>query len=115
MISVESIELDSKVICGAEDNHKDSGIKSCAAESSDLFLSFLERESMTTKQDANNQEIEALCTEENSNESDTKNEECDKASKSDEGNVTRDNTGTPKKQENEERVKNKAEKKTLTH
>ncbi|KAK6780198.1 hypothetical protein RDI58_022382 [Solanum bulbocastanum] len=87
---------------------------------------------MTTRQDANNQEIEArkllavklvreaierillpevqdhssnndhlvtseVCTEENSNESDTKNEECDKASKSNEGNVTRDNTGCPEK------------------
>ncbi|KAK4725406.1 hypothetical protein R3W88_028185 [Solanum pinnatisectum] len=56
-----------------------------------------------------------VCTEENSNESDTKNEECDKASKSDEGNVTRDNTGSPEKQENEERVTNKAEKKAPTH
>ncbi|KAK4716244.1 hypothetical protein R3W88_014582 [Solanum pinnatisectum] len=149
MISAKSTELDNKVIRGAEDNHKDSGNKSCAAESSDSFLSFSERESMTTKQDANSQEIEAskllavklvreaierillpevqdhssdnqlvvseVCTEENSNESDTKNEECDKASKSDKGNVTRDNTGSPEKQENEERVTNKAEKKAPTH
>ncbi|KAK6784365.1 hypothetical protein RDI58_017820 [Solanum bulbocastanum] len=63
MISAESTELDSKVICGAEDNHKDSGNKSY-----------------------------------------TKNEECDKASKSDKGNVTRDNTGSPEKQENEEQL-----------
>ncbi|KAG5583474.1 hypothetical protein H5410_054101 [Solanum commersonii] len=150
MISDESTELDSKVICGAdEDNHKDGSNKSCAAESSDSFLSFSERESMTTKQDANNQEIESrkllavklvreaierillpevqdhssdnqlvtseVCNEENSNESDTKNEECDKASKSDEGNVTRDNTGSPEKQENKELVTNKAEKKAPTH
>ncbi|KAK4716331.1 hypothetical protein R3W88_014669 [Solanum pinnatisectum] len=149
MILAESIELDSKVIRGAKDNHKDSGNKSCAAESSDSFLSFSERESMTTKQDANSQEIEArkllaiklvreaierilfqkfkithhiinyvhyttMCTEENSNESDTKNEECDKASKSTDGNVTRDNTGSPEKQENEERVTNKAKKKVPT-
>ncbi|WMV33022.1 hypothetical protein MTR67_026407 [Solanum verrucosum] len=116
MISDESIELDIKVIRGAdEDNHKDGGNKCCAAESSDSFLSCSERESMTTNQDANNQDIEArkllavklvreaikrilllevqdhsynqlatssdLCNEENSNESDTKNEECDKAYK----------------------------------
>ncbi|KAK6786423.1 hypothetical protein RDI58_014948 [Solanum bulbocastanum] len=56
-----------------------------------------------------------MCSEENSNELDTKNEECDKASKSDEGNVTRDNTGSPEKQENEERVTNKVEKKETTH
>lgn len=150
MISDKSTELDSKVIHGAdEDNHKDGSNKSCAAESSDSFLSFSARESMTTKQDANNQEIEArkllavklvreaierillpevqdhssdnqlvtseVCNEENSNESDTKNEECDKASKSDEGNVTRDNTDSPEKQENEELVTNKAEKKAPTH
>ncbi|XP_049376086.1 calmodulin binding protein PICBP-like [Solanum verrucosum] len=150
MLLDESTELDSKVIRGAEeDNYKDSGKKSCAAESSDSFLSFSERESMTTNQDANNQEIETrkllavklvreaikrillpevqdqssdnqsvtseVCTEENSNKSDTKNEECDKASKSDEGNVTRDNTGCPEKQENEELVTNKAEKKVPTH
>ncbi|KAL3327193.1 hypothetical protein AABB24_037740, partial [Solanum stoloniferum] len=151
MLADESTELDNKVIRGAdEDNHKDGSNKSCAAEGSDSFLSFSKRESMTTKQDANNQEIEArkllavklvreaierillpevqdqssdnqlvtseaVCTEENSNESDTKNEECDKASKSDVGNVTRDNTGSPEKQENEERVMNKAEKKALTH
>ncbi|KAG5599588.1 hypothetical protein H5410_030958 [Solanum commersonii] len=59
MISDESTELDIKVICGAdEDNHKDSGNKCYAAESSDSFFSCSERESMTTNQDANNQEIE---------------------------------------------------------
>ncbi|KAK4737419.1 hypothetical protein R3W88_001116 [Solanum pinnatisectum] len=128
MISDESIELDSKVIHGAEDNHKDSGNRSCAAESSNSFLSCSERESMTTNQDANNQEIKArkllavklvreaikrillpkvqdhlynqsatiseLCNEENSNESDTKNEECDKAYKLDEGSITRENIDT---------------------
>ncbi|KAK4734243.1 hypothetical protein R3W88_008504 [Solanum pinnatisectum] len=95
MISNESTELDNKVIRGAdEDNHKDSGNKSCAAESSDSFLSCSERESMTTNQDANNQEIEArnlLAIKLKSNESDTKNEECDKAYKSDEGSITREN------------------------
>ncbi|XP_055809211.1 calmodulin binding protein PICBP-like [Solanum dulcamara] len=145
MISDESTELDSKVIRGDdEEYHKDGCNKSCAAESSDSFLSFSERESMTTNQDANSQEIEArkllaiklvreaierillpevqdqssdnqsvtseVCTEENSNESDTKNEECDKA-----GNITRENTGSPEKQENEEQVTNKAEKKAPTH
>ncbi|KAK6778959.1 hypothetical protein RDI58_025677 [Solanum bulbocastanum] len=108
----------SKVIRGAnKDNHKDGSNKSCAAESSDSFLSFSERESMTTIQDANNQEIEALRTEENSNESDTKNEECDKASKSDEGNVIRDNIGSPEKQKNEERLvpDPEAEKVNLKH
>ncbi|KAK6791557.1 hypothetical protein RDI58_010638 [Solanum bulbocastanum] len=127
MISAESAELDNKVICGAEDNHKDSGNKSCATESSDSFVCFSKRESMTTKQDANNQEIETrkclavklvreaierillpevqdhsldtqlVTCEENSNESDTKNEECDKASKLDEGNVIGDNNGNPEK------------------
>ncbi|KAK4725410.1 hypothetical protein R3W88_028189 [Solanum pinnatisectum] len=140
MLSDESTELDSKVIRGAdEDNHKDGSNKSCAAESSDSFLSFSKRESMTTKQDANNQEIEArkllavklvreaieriLLPEVQDHSSDnqlvtsedTKNEECDKASKSDEGNVTRANTGSSEKQENEERVTNKAEKKAPTH
>ncbi|KAH0721280.1 hypothetical protein KY290_006203 [Solanum tuberosum] len=137
MISDESTELDSKVTRGAEeDNHKDSGNKSCAAESSDSFLSCSERESMTANQDANNQETEAqvqdqssdnqsatsegthyttVCTEENSNESDTKREQCDKAFESDEENIIRENAGSPEKQENEERVTNKAEKKAPTH
>lgn len=60
MISDESTELDSKVIRGDdEEYHKDGCNKSCAAESSDSFLSFSERESMTTNQDANSQEVEA--------------------------------------------------------
>ncbi|XP_015089487.1 calmodulin binding protein PICBP-like [Solanum pennellii] len=148
MISEESTELDSKVIRGTdEDNHKDGSNKSCAAESSNSFLSCSERESMTTNQDANNQEIEArkllavklvreaierillaevqdhssddqlvtseVCNEKNSNESDTKNEECDKT---DEGIVIRENINSPHEiQENEERVMNKAEKKAPTH
>ncbi|TMW98539.1 hypothetical protein EJD97_003906 [Solanum chilense] len=148
MISEKSTELDSKVIRGTdEDNHKDGSNKSCAAESSDSFLSCSERESMTTNQDANNEEIEArkilvvklvreaierillpevqdhssddqlvtseVCNEENSNESDTKNEKCDKA---DEGIVIRENIDSPHEiQENEERVMNKAEKKAPTH
>ncbi|KAG5580528.1 hypothetical protein H5410_051155 [Solanum commersonii] len=113
MLSDESTELDSKVIHGAdEDNHKDSANKSCAAKISNSFLSCSERESTTTNQDANNQEIEALCNEENSNESDIKNEECDKAYKSDEGSITRENSDIPhEKHENEDQVMKKAEKK----
>ncbi|KAK6794205.1 hypothetical protein RDI58_007658 [Solanum bulbocastanum] len=104
MISDESIELDSKVIRGADkDNHKDGGNKSYATESFDSFLSCSERESMTTNQDANNQGIEALCNKEKSNEPDTKNKECDKAYKSDEGSITTENIDSPhEKQENEE-------------
>ncbi|KAK6773767.1 hypothetical protein RDI58_029005 [Solanum bulbocastanum] len=45
-----------------------------------------------------------LCNKENSNESDTKNEECDKAYMSDEGSITIENTDNPhEKQENKER------------
>lgn len=48
-------------------------------------------------------------------ESDTKNEECDKASDSDEESITRDNIGSPHKQKTEGQVTNKAEKKTRKH
>ncbi|OIT27809.1 PREDICTED: uncharacterized protein LOC109213455 [Nicotiana attenuata] len=123
MIPDVSTELDSKLTYGAgEENHKNEGNKSCAAESSVSFLNFFERESVTTNQDADNQEIEVrkifaikivreaierilipevqdqssddqsvtseVCTEENFKESDTKNEECDKASQSDEGSIS---------------------------
>lgn len=150
MISDESTDLDSKVTRGDdEEDHKDKDNKSCAAESSDSFLNFSERESMTTIQDTNNQEIEArkllaiklvreaierilltevqdhssdnqsviteVCTEENFTESDTKNEECDKASKSDEGNITRVNTGSPEKRKIDGQVASKAEKNAPKH
>ncbi|XP_009614336.1 uncharacterized protein LOC107790494 [Nicotiana tabacum] len=123
--------------------------KSCAAESSDSFLNFFERESTTTNEDADNQEIEVrkifaiklvreaierilvpevqdqssddqsvtseVCTEENFKESDTKNEECDKASESDKGSITRENIGSPDKRKMEGQITNKAAKKAPKH
>ncbi|MCD7452131.1 hypothetical protein HAX54_015148 [Datura stramonium] len=132
-----------------EENHKDGDNKSCVEESSNSFLKFSERESMTTNQDVDNQEIEArkllaiklvreaierillpevqdrssnnqsvtseVCIEENFKESDTNNEECDEATESDEGNITRENSDNPEKQKNDEQVTNKAEKKAPKH